>query len=223
MPYATIVTWTNLAFGDHDHVGLRVRQHGHVTGGVREAKVPPDPVDPHGREEAIPGNLHAVVPRLVVLVPSQAVHGDAVVERLRRVLGSAEHEGIDVDYDRVRENNLDGIIVAVEIIAVVVKVELVRLRKAGLERVSPLPSNILTMCTVFSRVTSRFLREEVWCSPDMPAPMPTSPVAITYLADVSSAAGFVGSNENTPAKAWPSYAEDPPGDRRHHRLTSCRG
>jgi hypothetical protein len=163
------------------------------------------------------------MPHLVVLVLSQTVHGDAVVECLRRVLGSAEHEGIDVDYDRVHKNHLDGIIVAVEIIAVVVEVELVRLRMARLERVSPLPSNILTMCTVFSRVTSRFLREEVWCSPDMPAPMPMSPVAITYLTNVSSAAGFVGSNENTPAKAWPLYAEDPPGDQLHHRLTSCRG
>jgi hypothetical protein len=78
---------------------------------------------PPGREEAAPGNLHAVVPCLNVLVPSKAVHG-AIVERLGRVLGSAEHEGIVIDYDHVREDHLDGIVIAVEVIAVVVEVEL---------------------------------------------------------------------------------------------------
>jgi hypothetical protein len=42
---------------------------------------------------------------LLVLVPSQAVHGNAIAERLGQVLGSAKHEGSVIDYDHVLKDH----------------------------------------------------------------------------------------------------------------------
>ncbi len=63
----------------------------------------------------------------------------------------------------------------------------------------------------------------MWCSPNTPTPMPTSPVAIPHLANASSAVGFAGSNKNMHAKAWLTYAEDPSGVTNNERSPpSCK-
>mmetsp|Transcript_7009 Transcript_7009/g.11342 ORF Transcript_7009/g.11342 Transcript_7009/m.11342 type:complete len:404 (-) Transcript_7009:538-1749(-) len=95
---------------DNDHVHFRRGQDGDLVGGAGESRLATGTVDPSRFLEAGTGNLDAVGPHLVVLVPRETIQCDAVVGRLGRMFRVTHHEGIFIDDDGVHEGHFFPIV-----------------------------------------------------------------------------------------------------------------
>mmetsp|Transcript_11476 Transcript_11476/g.25263 ORF Transcript_11476/g.25263 Transcript_11476/m.25263 type:complete len:265 (-) Transcript_11476:409-1203(-) len=114
-------------------MGVHARQHGNVMRSHAETSLTTSSIHPRCFFQSRSCHLDAVMPSLVLFIPSKTVDGNSIVHSLLN--GMTNHKCIIVDHNSVRERHFGS---SIEIITMVVKRKTIRGHILVIQRIVPI-------------------------------------------------------------------------------------